>query len=76
MIPKVSLYVRVTLPDGKRPFLEPVFARNHKLNEGWAVLDDQPQPFAEYAYYHRYLRDGKRVWQRLTRRLAGGIVVT
>lgn len=66
MIHKVRLYIRVTLPGGKRPFLKPVFSANKKLEEGWATLNGQPKHFTDAVYYLRYLKDGKRVWERLT----------
>jgi hypothetical protein len=59
--PKVRLYIRVTLPNGKRPFLDPVYSANHKLKDGWAIHEDGFQPFSDYAYYLRYAKDGKRV---------------
>jgi hypothetical protein len=62
---KVTLYIRVTLPDGKRPYLNPVFAGNKSLKEGWGELDGKPQRFKEYAYYLRYLKEGKRIYERL-----------
>jgi integrase/recombinase XerD len=62
---QVTLYVRVSLPGGKRPYLDPVYAANKKLKEGWAVLDGKPQRFADAAYYLRYLRNGKRVFERI-----------
>jgi integrase/recombinase XerD len=61
-VPKIRLYVRVLLPSGKRPFLDPVFAGNRKLKEGWAIYQDQPQRFEDAVYYLRYLKDGKRIW--------------
>lgn len=65
-IPKVRLYIRVLLPDGSRPFLDPVYSANQKLKEGWAVLACEPQRFSGFDYYLRYLKNKKRVWQRLT----------
>lgn len=61
--PKVRLYIRVVLPDGTRPFLNPVFSGNQKLKEGWAILDGQPQRFDEAVYYLRYLKNGKRSFE-------------
>ena len=66
-VPKVRLYIRVRLPNGSRPFLDPVFSANHKLREGWAVHQGTPQRFDDAVYHLRYLRDGKRVWERLTK---------
>lgn len=61
-VPKVRLYVRVVLPDGKRPFLDPVYSGNQKLKEGWAVHDVQPRCFDEAVYYVRYQKDGRRIY--------------
>ena len=64
-VPKVRLYIRVVLPDGTRPLLDPVFSGNQKLKEGWAIFDGKPQRFGEAAYYLRYLKNGKRIYERL-----------
>ena len=61
--PKVRVYVRAKLPNGSRPFLDPVYAGNQKLKPGWAVLRGQPQYFEEAVYYLRYLKNGKRVYE-------------
>jgi hypothetical protein len=60
---KVRLYIRPVLKDGSCPFAGPVFSANHKLKNGWAIIDGQPQRFKKYGYYLRYVRDGKRVWE-------------
>lgn len=64
--PKVRIYVRVKLPDGSQPFLDPVRSGNQQLKKGWAVLGGKPQHFPSAVYYLRHVRDGKRVWERLT----------
>lgn len=51
--PKVRLYVRVTLADGSHPFLDPVYAANHKLRPGFAVVGGKPQHFDDVVYYLR-----------------------
>jgi len=63
--PKVRLYIRVVLPDGTRPYLDPVYAGNQTLKKGWAIYGDQPQRFDEATYYLRYAKNGKRVYKRL-----------
>lgn len=63
--PKVRLYIRVVLPDGSRPFLDPVYSGNQKLKEGWAIYQDQPLRFDEAVYYLRYAKNQKRVYERL-----------
>ena len=60
---KARLYIRPVLQDGSCPFADPVFAANHKLKNGWAIIDGQPQRFRKYSYYLRYVREGKRVWE-------------
>jgi integrase/recombinase XerD len=62
---KVRLYIRPSLQDGKRPFLDPVYADNNykTLKRGLGVLDGREQKFDRYKYYIRYLRNGKRVWE-------------
>ena len=63
---KVTIYMRVSLPNSKRPFLKPVFSGNQKLKEGWAIAKGQPKKYADYAYYLRYVQaDGKRGYERL-----------
>lgn len=60
---RVRLYIRPSLPDGNRPFLDPVYTANHKLKSGFGVLDGCEQRFTTFAYYLRYLKGGKRVWE-------------
>lgn len=60
---KVRLYIRPSLPDGNRPFLDPVFTANHKLSCGVGVLNGRKQKFEKFVYYLRYLTNGKRVWE-------------
>lgn len=60
---RVRLYIRPSLPDGKRPFLDPVYTAHHKLKSGSGVLDGREQRFTTFAYYLRYLKSGKRVWE-------------
>jgi integrase/recombinase XerD len=61
--PKVRLYIRVRLSDGRDAFLDPVWARNRTLRAGYALNEGQHEHHAEGVYYLRYLRNGKRVWQ-------------
>lgn len=61
--PKVQLYIRAALPDGSRQYLKPVKLANGALKNGWAILDGKPRQFADFTYYLRYLRDGRRVWE-------------
>ncbi len=61
--PKVRLYIRVRLRDGRSIYADPVWNRNRTLREGYAVVDAVPELHPEGIYYLRYLRDGKRRWQ-------------
>ena len=61
--PKVRLYIRIRLPDGRDSFLDPVWNRNHTLRAAYALIDGHPRFHTEGSYYLRFLRDGKRVWQ-------------
>jgi hypothetical protein len=63
--PKARLYIRVRLPDGRDAFLDPVWNRNRTLRVGYALTDEQPRHHPERVYYLRFLRDAKRVWQRV-----------
>ena len=53
--PVVRLKLRVHLPDGSRPYLDPIFAANGKLKPGHALLDGSPTHFPEDVYHLRYL---------------------
>ncbi len=64
--PKVRIYIRVKLPDGSQPFLDPVWSANRQIKKGWAIIDGTPKHFPGAVYYLRYAREGKRVWERLT----------
>jgi integrase/recombinase XerD len=61
--PVVRLKIRVRLPDGSRPFLDPVFSGNGKLKPLYAVVDGTPEHHPEGSSFLRYAApDGKRVW--------------
>jgi integrase/recombinase XerD len=59
----VRLKIRVRLPDGSYPFVEPVFASNGKLKPLYAVVDGQQERHPEGVYHLRYLSRGTRVWE-------------
>lgn len=61
--PKVRLYIRVRLPDGRDSFLDPVWNRNRTLRTGYALVSGAPEHHPEGIYYLRFLRNGKRVWE-------------
>lgn len=39
--------------------------KNRTLRAGYALIEQQPEHCVESVYYLRYLRNGKRVWQRV-----------
>ena len=61
--PVVRLKLRVRLPGGSRPYLDPVFAANGKLKPGYATLDGTASHYPDSVYHLRYLKQGKRVWE-------------
>lgn len=63
--PVVRLKLRVRLPDGSRPYLDPVFSGNNKLKPGYALSDGKPVHFSDGVYHVRYLRGTKRVWEAI-----------
>jgi integrase/recombinase XerD len=63
--PKVRLYVRVTLPDRTRTFLDPVYSGSHKLKPGWALFEGNPKRFDDAVYYARCKKGDKRVYDSL-----------
>lgn len=63
--PKVRLYIRVRLSDGRDAFVDPAWNKNHSLKEGYAQISGRIEHHPEGTYYLRFLRDGKRVWHRV-----------
>jgi integrase/recombinase XerD len=63
MPPVVRLKLRVRLPDGSRPYLDPVYSANNKLKPGYASLDGKPVHFPDSVYHLRYLKGSRRVWE-------------
>ena len=59
----VRLKLRVRLPDGSRPYLNPIFSGNKKLKPGYAVHDGKPAHFPDGVYHLRYLKGARRVWE-------------
>ncbi len=57
--PKVRLYIRVRLPDGRDAFLDPVWNKNRTLRASYALVEGQPEHHSESTYYLRFLRGGK-----------------
>lgn len=60
---KVTLKLRVTLPDRSRPYLSPVISANRKIKSLVATLNGEAVQFPAGVYYLRYMRDGKRVFE-------------
>jgi integrase/recombinase XerD len=65
-VPKVSLYLRVTQPEGRRVYLKPVYS-NRRLQPLHALLDKKPEHFPSGIYYLRYIpKKGKPpCWERI-----------
>jgi integrase/recombinase XerD len=62
---KVRIKIRVRLSDGTYPFLDPVLSANGKVKPFYAVVDGKPEHHPEGAYFLRYAKNGKRVWERV-----------
>ncbi len=65
--PKVRLYVRVRLADGRDVYADPVWNRNRSLRGSYALVDGAQQHHPDGIYYLRYARGGKRVWESIGR---------
>lgn len=63
--PKVGLYIRVCVAQGRSVFSNPVWNKNRSLRAGYAEVDEKYHP--EGLYYLRFLRNGKRVWEAVGR---------
>ena len=61
--PKVRLYIRVRLRDGRYAYRDPIWNRNRTLRAGYALIGGQPEVHPEGIYYLRFLRGEKRVWR-------------
>ena len=61
--PKVSLYIRVVNAAGRSVYAKPVWNKNRTLRTGYAEGDPKHHP--EGNYYLRFLREGKRVRERV-----------
>jgi integrase/recombinase XerD len=61
--PKVSLYIRIRVSQGRYRFVPAVFTRNGTLRAGFALISGNPVSHPEGIYYLRFLRDGRRIWQ-------------
>jgi hypothetical protein len=63
-MPKVSVYLRVTLPDGHQQYLKPVYT-NRRLKALFALADGKPEHFPSGVYYFRYTAAGKPRWEKI-----------
>ena len=61
--PVVRLKIRVRLPDGSRPYLDPVPSAKGKLKPLFAFVDGNAEYHPEGVYFLRYAREGKRIWK-------------
>jgi hypothetical protein len=64
--PKVRLYIRVRLADGRYRYADPIWNRNRTLRAGYALVGGQPEAHAEGIYYVRFFRGDKRVWRAVS----------
>jgi integrase/recombinase XerD len=63
--PRVSIHLRVTRPDGRRPYLKPAYA-NRRLKPLYALIDEKPEHFPSGVYYLRYTVPGEKpTWEMI-----------
>ncbi len=62
---KVRIKIRVRHPDGTYPFLDPIESGNGKLKPLYAIVDGKVEHHPEGVYFLRYLKEGKRIWERV-----------
>lgn len=66
--PVVRLKIRIRLPDGSRPFLDPVLSSNGKLKPLYAIVDGKPEHHPNGTYFLRYaVPGGKRVYKPISK---------
>jgi hypothetical protein len=66
--PVVRLKIRIRLPDGSRPFLDPVLSSNGKLKPLYAIVDGKPEHHPNGTYFLRYaVLGGKRVYKPISK---------
>jgi hypothetical protein len=63
----VRLKIGVRLPDGSRPYLDPLPSGKGKLKPLFAFVDREPEHHREGVYFLRYAREGKRIWEHSVR---------
>jgi len=63
--PKVRLYIRIRRSNGTDAFVDPAWNRNRTLREGYALIEGELEHHREGVYYLRFLRNGKRIWERI-----------
>jgi hypothetical protein len=63
--PKVRLYIRIRRSNGTDAFVDPAWNRNRTLREGYALIEGELEHHPKGVYYLRFLRYGKRIWERI-----------
>ena len=53
--------------DGKRPFVNPVYAANGRLRPLYALVAGKAEHHPEGAYHLRYAENDKRIWESVGR---------
>lgn len=62
---KVSLHIRITAPDGSRPYCKPVYVRKGELKPGYALINGRAVKTGG-SYQARCVNNrGKRIWHGL-----------
>jgi len=57
---RVSLWIRIKTPDGKRPYC-PIVPKK----DGWAMVNGKPEKHLEGVYHLRFEVNGKRYWENV-----------
>ena len=61
--PVVRLKIRVRLPHGSRPYLDPVQSAKGRLRPLYALVNGEPQHHPEGIYFRRHAHEGERIWK-------------
>jgi integrase len=71
----VTLYIRPRkMPDGRRPYLQPIRGKNNRIRAGWAIYQGTEIEVPGADYYLRYRHGGKSVFRRIGRDLSVALV--
>ena len=60
-----TLFLRVTLPNGKRPYLKPVLLANKRLRPHYALRDGKAEHFPDGVYWLRHTVNQKATFTRI-----------